>query len=343
VPADIRLVESHNLKVSNATLTGEADVLSRVAERSAADSLFDANNIVFSGTLVLSGRARGAVFAIGSRSQFGRVAGLTTGIQKTLSPLEKEITRVSRTLSLIAISLGFAFFILGLLMGRSVWDNLLFAVGILVALVPEGLLPTVTLTLAAGSQRMARRNALVKELNAIETLGCTTVICTDKTGTITENNMRVERVWLPENSAKNSENAYLVMGLANSLPFTTEGGTQPGDPMEAALIRAAGEYFNGPAGPPRAVRLEEFGFTPERKRITVLYRFEGLKEFLASTKGAPETVLPLCELADEEVRRIKEAATGMAGKAMRVLALACRAGNYDGRPEGGEPGRYGEA
>ena len=335
-PADIRLVESHNLKVSNATLTGESDVLTRVADPSTADSLFNAENIVFSGTLVLSGRARGVVFATGRRSQFGRVAGLTTGIRKTLSPLEKEIKRVSRTITLIAVSLGSAFFILGLLMDRSVWDNLLFAVGILVALVPEGLLPTVTLTLAAGSQRMARRNALVKELNAIETLGCTTVICTDKTGTITENNMRVERMWLPENVPEAGDDAYLVMGLANSLSFTAESGNQPGDPMEEALIRAAWEYFDRPAGPPRAARLEEFGFTPERKRMTVLYRVEGRDGLFAATKGAPETVLPLCRLTGGELRRVEEAAAGMARQAMRVIALACRAGSAGGGLAGEE-------
>ncbi len=151
-------------------------------------------------------------------------------------------------------------------MGRSVWENLLFAVGILVALVPEGLLPTVTLTLAAGSQRMAKRNALVKKLNSIETLGCTTVICTDKTGTITENNMRVEVVWLLEDSEETRNQAYMAMGLANNMPFSLSDAERTGDPMEVALVRSAAEYYSNKAGGfPGVSRLGELGFTPERR------------------------------------------------------------------------------
>ncbi|MCL6636099.1 MAG: HAD-IC family P-type ATPase, partial [Peptococcaceae bacterium] len=207
VPADMRLVEAEGFQVNNATLTGESDVLARTAGPCRAESLFDADNIAFSGTLVLSGRAVGVVFAAGGRSQFGRVSRLTTGIKKAMSPLEREIVRVSKTLTVIALALGSVFFFLGLSIGRSVWENLLFAIGILVAVVPEWLLPTVTLTLAAGSQHMARKNALVKELSSIETLGCTTVICTDKTGTITENKMEVERVWLLKDSVKGRDAA----------------------------------------------------------------------------------------------------------------------------------------
>lgn len=336
IPADIRLVEAYNLSVNNAVLTGESDVLLRSAEPDPADTIFDAGNIVFSGTLVLSGRGRGAVFAAGSGSQFGQVARLTAAVKKTLSPLEQEIARTSRTITVIAVSVGAVFFALGLFTtGRPLWDNLLFAIGILVALVPEGLLPTVTLTLAAGSQRMARRNALVKELNSIETLGCTTVICADKTGTITENNMSVRQIWMPEESEPVRDRAYLVMGLANSLPFPAAEGEMTGDPMEVALIRSAAEYFAGFGGPPAASRLLEFGFSPERKRITIVYELAGGDGLFAAAKGAPETVLPLCRLTNDELAQINKTAAGMAGQAMRVIALACRTKGGSGGSESG--------
>lgn len=327
VAADIRLVEANGFQVNNATLTGESDVLARVAVPSSTESVFEADNIAFSGTLVLSGRAVGVVFATGGRSQFGRVASLTTGVKKGISPLEHEIIRVSKTLTLIALALGSVFFFLGLLIGRSVFENLLFAIGILVAVVPEGLLPTVTLTLAVGSQRMAKRNALVKELNSIETLGCTTVICTDKTGTITENKMKVEQVWLPEESQSSRHRAYLVMGLSNTLSFPGAKGEGAGDPMELAFIRAAGEYLTRTGPVPRVQRLDEYGFTPERKRMTVICKVNGLDGNMAATKGAPETVLPLCELVPEVRERVEKAALVMAGKAMRVLALAFKEGD----------------
>ncbi len=325
VPADIRLVETNDLKVSNATLTGESDVLTRTALPSSAGSLFEADNIVFSGTMVLAGRGKGVVFATGMKSQFGRVSLLTTEIKRSLSPLEQEIARVSRTISLIALIIGSVFFALGLLMGKSVWENLLFAIGILVALVPEGLLPTVTLTLAAGSQRMAKRNALVKKLNSIETLGCTTVICTDKTGTITENNMRVEEVWLLEDSEEISDKAYMVMGLANSMPFSLSDEERTGDPMELALVQSAAEYYRNKAGGfPGVSRLGEFGFTPERKRLTAIYSVDGREGQFAVTKGALEVIPPLCNLSGEETERIEKAAAEMAGQAMRVIALAVK-------------------
>jgi sodium/potassium-transporting ATPase subunit alpha len=327
VPADIRLVETHDLKVSNATLTGESDVLTRTAQPSAAGTLFEAENIVFSGTLVLAGRGHGVVFATGSKTQFGRVSLLTTGIKRTLSPLEKEIEKGSLKISLIAVSIGAFFFVLGSLIGRPIWENMLFAVGTIVALVPEGLMPTVTLTLAAGSQRMARRNALVKKLNAIETLGCTTVICTDKTGTITENNMRVEKVWLLDESAETRDKAYLVMGLANSILFSPAEEDWSGDPMEMALVRAAADYYKNKAGGfPDAGRLEEFGFTPERKRMTVLYSLSPGGMYLAATKGAVEIVPLLCRLAGGDLSRVEKAAAEMAGQAMRVMALAVKTG-----------------
>jgi P-type E1-E2 ATPase len=192
--ADARLVESYELKVINAVLTGESDPLRRNAEPTDHD-LLSAENIVFSGTTVVSGSAKAVIFATGSATEFGRIADLTAEIHETLTPLQKEIAKFIKIISTIAILLGAIFFCTGLLIGNSFWAAFIFAIGIIVANVPEGLLPTVTLTLSIGSQRMARRNALIKSLNSVETLGSTTVICTDKTGTLTQNQMTVRELY----------------------------------------------------------------------------------------------------------------------------------------------------
>jgi sodium/potassium-transporting ATPase subunit alpha len=188
IPADARLIKTSELKVSNAPLTGESELMLR------NEALFDGEfiespNIAFAGTTVVSGSGRAAVFATGMSTEFGRIAHLTSAVEAGLSPLQKEIVKVTRILATIAAAVGIFFFSLGFLIGRSFWDNFIFAIGITVALIPEGMLPTMTLSLAMGSQRMAKRKALIKTLASVETLGAVTVICTDKTGTLTQNKM----------------------------------------------------------------------------------------------------------------------------------------------------------
>ena len=147
-------------------------------------------------TTLVSGEARAVVFATGMRTEFGKIAHLTQSAGEGLSPLQREITRLSRLIALLSTSVGALFFLIGHAIGLPFWDNFVFAIGIIVANVPEGLLPTVTLSLAMATQRMAARNALVRHLPAVETLGSTTVICTDKTGTLTLNRMTVRQVIL---------------------------------------------------------------------------------------------------------------------------------------------------
>src|SRR5581483_7976320 len=150
------------------------------------------------GTSVVAGQAKALVFATGMHTEFGHIAHLTQHTRAVLSPLQTEIRRLSRLVALLAVGLGVLFFFLGQALGLSFWSNVLFAIGIIVANVPEGLLPTVTLALAMGSQRMARKNALIRHLPAVETLGSATVICTDKTGTLTENRMAVRKLFLSQ-------------------------------------------------------------------------------------------------------------------------------------------------
>jgi sodium/potassium-transporting ATPase subunit alpha len=177
VPADCRLMEASNLRVNLSTVTGESMPKARNAEPDMHATALNAHNLLLAGTLIVSGQCRAVAFATGMHSEIGKIAHL------------------SHLVAILASSLGVIFFCIGQAIGLPFWSNLLFAIGIIVANVPEGLLPTVTLSLAMATQRMARRNALVRNLSAVETLGSTTVICSDKTGTLTQNRMRVKQVF----------------------------------------------------------------------------------------------------------------------------------------------------
>lgn len=196
IPADCRLIRGFGVRVNNATITGESLPKARDILPSDREELIQSKNILLTGTSVISGRAKALVFATGMHTEFGKIADLTQAQGEILSPLQKEIIRLSRMVALLATALGVAFFFVGQALGLSFWQNFIFAIGIIVANVPEGLLPTVTLALAMGSQRMAKRNALIRHLPSVETLGSATVICTDKTGTLTLNRMAVKNLYL---------------------------------------------------------------------------------------------------------------------------------------------------
>jgi sodium/potassium-transporting ATPase subunit alpha len=337
IPADARLVEATFLKVDNAPLTGESEPQMRVSDADEAHALFEARNIVFAGTTVFSGSGRAVVFATGDATEFGKVARLTQEVPLHLSPLQLEIRRVTRVVTVLAVTMGLSFFFLGHVIGRTFWENFLFAIGILVANVPEGLLPTVTLALSMASQRMARRNALVKDLPAVEALGSTTVICTDKTGTLTQNRMAVRAFFSrgqlfqwPAYPAV-EENPFLLLTCRLCNNASIEGGKSLGDPLEVALLQAAAHV--GGTDLVGYARLYEVPFDPERKRMTTVHQLpQGTAAVLA--KGAVESLLPLCSavlaregtvpLAPHQREEILEVANGMAGSALRVLACAYR-------------------
>ncbi|MGA7881563.1 MAG: HAD-IC family P-type ATPase [Terrimicrobiaceae bacterium] len=184
LPADCRLVEAFSVRVNNATVTGESLPAARDAEQCDEPDPMHSRNTLLAGTSLVSGEAKALVYATGSHSAFGKIALLTQATTDTISPLQIEIGRVSRIIAGLALVLGVIFILIGRAIGLSFWENFIFAIGIIVTNVPEGLLPTVTLALAIGSQRMAKSNALIRHLPAVEALGCTTVICTDKTGTL---------------------------------------------------------------------------------------------------------------------------------------------------------------
>jgi len=320
VPADARVVASNRLTVNNAPLTGESD--SRVLSGEPGDEeLLESRNLVFAGTLVVGGSGMAVAYATGMATEFGKIAHITGKVVEEVSPLQIEITRVSRIVAAIAVGSGSCFFILGMLIGQGFWNNFLFATGIIIALVPEGLLPTVTLSLAMGSQRMARRNALVKSLNAVEALGSVNLICTDKTGTLTQNLMTVKRLWSPDDGIM----ACMAALLCNNATMTSDG--IKGDPTETALYRYAVERIQV-----KAERLDEAPFDAERKRMATLHRIDGRLYLLV--KGAGETVLPLCSsiqrdgvtipLDDTAATSLAEQYRSMAAEGLRVIALAFR-------------------
>lgn len=333
VPADCRLVESWGLRVNLSTLTGETypKARSEAAERADVVDPLAAHSLLLAGTLIVSGEGSAVVYATGMRTEFGRIAHLTQSTGDTESPLQGEIRRVSRLVAILALGLGVVFFFLGQAIGLNFWVNLMFAIGIIVANVPEGLLPTVTLSLALATQRMARRNALVRHLPAVETMGCATVILTDKTGTLTQNRMAV-REWFAGGRhhlaaerwpAVRDPHLRAVARFCQTLKFTD--GQPNGDPMEIALWQFAGEMripwqFAG-----------EIAFDTERRRMSVYSRdADGSGVLLC--KGAPENLLPLCStwLAGNTVKPLDADARNnfqlahenLASRGLRVIACA---------------------
>ncbi len=320
VPADARVVHSSRLTVNNSLLTGESESRT-LTDAAGQGELLESDNLVFAGTLVVSGSGEAVVYATGMTTEFGKIAQITGKVVEEVSPLHQEITRVTRIVAVIAVAGGACFFLIGALVGRGFWANFLFAIGIIIATVPEGLLPTVTLALAMGSKRMARRNALVKSLNAVEALGSVDLICTDKTGTLTQNIMTVKELWSPDDSAK----SCMVARLCNSVTVTPQG--VKGDPTETALYTYGVEQ-----GGMDGERLAEAPFDADRKRMATLHRVDGALFVLV--KGAGESVVPLCSSRNREGKTVSlddgaraellEQLRSMAIQGLRVIALAFR-------------------
>ena len=344
VPADARLIEVNQLKIDLSSLTGESEPQLRTLDRT-HDNILESRNMAFSGTLIQCGDGKAIVYGTGMDTQIGRIVQLTHATGEAETPLRREIRRFVRLISLIAVILGAVFFAAGLLRGQDLIGSLLFAIGIIVANVPEGLLPTVTLALSMASRRMARRNALVKNLESIEALGATTVICTDKTGTITQNRMSVHTVVLgeqehPAHDARvfeplAAELAMQVMGLCNNAQRVGTG--YGGDPTDIALRRYVDHLRHDDGRSPLAgaSREHEIPFDSANRRMTVRCR---LPDGTTRTymKGAPEQMLAVCATLLRGgtrvamTRRWRQRLLGvcdrLARRGERVLALACREG-----------------
>lgn len=323
VPADARVIESNSLTVNNAPLTGESVPLLLTHEPETGD-LIQSKNVAFAGATVVSGNGKAVVFATAMSTEFGRIAHLTETVHIQPTPLQKEIARTSKFIAFVATLIGLIFFIIGHTIGRSFWENFIFAIGVIVALVPEGMLPTVTLSLALGSQRMLKRNALVKKLTSVEALGSITVICTDKTGTITQNKMEVKKLWMLNQNPETLKMLMTIAYLCNNAKYVE--GQYRGDPTEIALLKYARENM----GDLVSERVYEIPFDFERKRMTTVNVIDGKRHSL--TKGATETVLPLCryalingekiELNNEIREKINNAYHSLMDEGLRVLCFA---------------------
>ena len=335
ISADAELVTHTDLRVDTSVLTGESVPV-------------QPELVVHAGTHVVAGVGEAVVTATAMRTEFGRIAALTQATHAKTSPLERELARVTRFVVFLSTGIGVTFFFLAGALGMALTDRFVFAIGVMVANVPEGLLPTVTLSLAMATQRMARRNALVRHLSAVETLGETTVICTDKTGTLTENEMTVQRVWTPDCGEFEIEGGgyephgrfrrdgqvadprplaeLLRAGLLcndSRLVPSPAGWTVTGDPTEGALIVLAAkgglrlEYEAA-----HAPRLAEIPFDSRRKRMTTIHMSDGGR--IAYVKGAVDEILRRSTASAQVARATREAAEGMERAALRVLAVARR-------------------
>lgn len=330
ISADARLLESSDFQVNQSTLTGESNPVRKTHDAVLREGLSrsEVPNLVFAGTSVASGTAKSVVVAIGMQTEFGKIATLTQTLKEEKSPLQKELDRVTKQVSAMAVSAGVLFFLASVfLVHDPIAKSFIFALGMIVAFIPEGLLPTVTLALAMAVQRMVKEHALVKRLSAVETLGCTTVICSDKTGTLTQNEMTVNNLWLPgkeltvsglgyapkgkvlcgesEVTVNNDSDLKLLLTAAalcsNARVVPPEPGsdryTVLGDPTEACLgVVAEKAGLNYEDAVKRMPRVRELPFDSRRKRMTTIHALEepvqGARR-VAYIKGAPKEVLEL--------------------------------------------------
>ena len=328
ISADARLVAEAELRVDQSTLTGESHPVHKMSDPAPAQGLArtEIPNLVFAGTGVAAGTGTAVVFSTGMETEFGMIAGLTQGMEGERSPLQKEMEQATRVVTALATGVGLLFFALAVLLGgMPLSEGFLFALGMIVAFVPEGMLPTVSLSLALGVQRMARRKALVKRLSAVETLGCTTVICTDKTGTLTQNEMTVRGLWVAGRSVEVTGVGYapggdflvdgrplspedplradlrpLLLGgaLCNNarlLPMDAASGRWSvlGDPTEAAMkVVAVKGGVDLEAETARSPRIREIPFDSRRKRMVTVHSSGW--DRMVRVKGAPQEVLHRC-------------------------------------------------
>ena len=341
VPADCRLLEAFGVRVNNATVTGEARAVSRDADACTNPDLLRSRNVLLAGTSVTTGEAKALVFATGMQTVFGGIARLTQTTADTPSPLQKEITTLSHLIAVLAVGIGLIVFTVGAFIGLPMRISVVFSIGIIVANVPEGLLPTVTLAMAMAARRMAKRRTLVRHLPSVETLGSATVICTDKTGTLTQNRMDVRTIYVPGRFVTAADAArpdfatthrrfFECAVHCHDLKRTSDGPTphRIGDPMELALVQLAET-----AGSRDLLeRVDEMPFDPERRRLVTVHRGGG--ESILFAKGAPEEILPRTRWIERDGRHepltadwraaLADAATQMADRGLRVLALTHR-------------------
>ena len=349
VPADMRLIDAVNLKVQEASLTGESIPIGKDADilLSEACPLSDRCNMVYTSSIVTYGRAVGLVIATGMDTEIGNIAGMLDHQDELDTPLKRKLNAVGKTLTIVGIIICILIFLIGALYHRPLIPQFLIAVSLAISIIPEGLPATATIVMALGVQRMAKKNALIRKLPAVETLGSATVICSDKTGTLTLNQMTVTHIAVDGNFKSGNASSVRTMDLRTSDTYRElvysaalcndasfdpdQKGQIIGDPTEGALIyMAQGFGVNHEILETDYPRLFEQPFDSDRKRMTTVHKING--KLTAYTKGAVDEMLPLCThiLTDQGIRPISESdkdnitrlCLTMSENALRVLGFA---------------------
>ncbi|MBR4029648.1 MAG: cation-translocating P-type ATPase [Alistipes sp.] len=327
VPADLRLTESVNLKIQEAALTGESLPVDKTTATIADDvPIGDRTNMAFSSCSVTYGRGVGVVVATGESTEVGKIAAMIKSVPDMRTPMQIRLDKLGKVLAIISLVVCAVIFIIGLCYGRGLMEMFMTAVSLAVAAIPEGLPAVSTVVLALGVQRLAKQNAIVRNLPSVETLGSTTVICSDKTGTLTQNKMTVV-----ESYPKASTNLIIIGALCNDTT-RSDGGTLIGDPTETALISYADNNFCRQEQCNKLYpRIAEIPFDSERKLMTTLHRKDETTIFVA-TKGGFDELLAVCDriedngevraITDSDKKSLADINTLMAGKALRVLCMA---------------------
>ncbi|TYB43928.1 cation-translocating P-type ATPase [Actinomadura chibensis] len=322
IPADARLTDGA-LEIDLSMLTGESAPVERVAAPSEQGvTLVHEPNLVFSGTTCTGGEARAIVFATGGHTELGRIAALSQRAPRRDSPLETQVKKVAWLIAAVAVGMGAVFLLIGTLVGLPLRDALMFAIGLLVANVPEGLLPTITLALAVGVRVLAKQGAVVKRLSAVETLGSTSVICTDKTGTLTQNRMRLQAYWTPRTGiASGTPPAELARAMTECTTTSyTEDGELQGDPTEIALVEGSGPDLPARLAARDGRRRALFRFDARLRLMSTVARHDD--RLTVYVKGAPEAVLARASGADRDA--VMAVVADLARRGLRVLAVAVR-------------------
>jgi Ca2+-transporting ATPase len=336
VPADARILECANLKADESAMTGESVPVSKAAleELPVETVLGDRKNMIISATVITNGRCTAVVTATGMETEVGHIAGMLMGEEDTQTPLQRKMAEISKALSFICLAVCAVMFGVGLLWHKGILEMFMTAVSLAVAAIPEGLPAVVTIVLAMGVQRMVKHNAIVKKLPAVETLGCAGVICSDKTGTLTQNKMTVVDVWTVGRAHRTQ--ALTVGSLCNDTKLTYGDHGAPvtaGDPTETAFVSmACQEGLDKNQLEQTMPRKAELPFDSDRKMMSTIHAMPG-GGYRVMVKGAPDVLLRRCTrlLADGEValtpakaREIGQANEEMASRALRVLGTAYR-------------------
>ncbi|TQS71024.1 cation-translocating P-type ATPase [Ornithinibacillus gellani] len=352
VPADIQLIESSNLKIEESSLTGESIAVEKDANWLAEGEdipLGDQRNMAFMSTLVSHGRGTGVVTRTGMDTEIGKIAKMLANKDKEMTPLQKKLDEVGKVLGIGAIAISLAIFLIGFLQGREVLEMFLIAVSLAVAAIPEGLPAIVTIVLAVGVQRMIKQHAIIRKLPAVETLGAVSVICSDKTGTLTQNKMTVTELYSNGTAVKTADfvinqstNEKLIKAIVLCNDATIDGDKQTGDPTEIALVEAGIQLgITKRAVEKEFPRVDENPFDSERKMMSTIHAAGD--ERIVYVKGALESILPqlnrvetdgeVHSLTAADQEKIMAQANHMSERALRVLAVAYKLVTADSEAE----------